>query len=87
MSRRKPVLLINDEGESADARQLLDSQGVEYVVYHISKFEESCCGELPSTKAPSIFAPEGLYKGIEGVRSYLQDRLKPLPQESESAYW
>ena len=87
MASRKPVLLVDDQQDSSDARHLLDSQDIKYVIYHISKFEESCCGELPSTRAPSIFAPEGLYKGIEGVKEYLSDRTKMPEQESESAFW
>lgn len=86
MAKRKPVLFIDDSGNSQKAIRLFDQSGTDYVKYHISKFEESCCGELPTTKAPSVFAPEGIFKGLEGVREYLSkhhDYEKP----SESAYW
>ena len=86
LASRKPVLLVDGKQESNDARRLLDSEGIEYLIYDASKFEDSCCGELPSTKAPSVFAPEGLYKGIEGIKTFLHDRMQPR-KESESAFW
>jgi hypothetical protein len=44
---------------------------IDFMEYHISKFEESCCGELPTTKAPSIIAPEGVFKGIDGIKEFV----------------
>ena len=82
---RKPVLLIDDSQESAAAIKLFQQSSQEYVEYHIKKFEESCCGEIPTTRAPSVFAPEGVFKGLEGVRNYLA--LEKNPETSESAYW
>ncbi|MEO9364016.1 MAG: hypothetical protein ABI348_08965 [Nitrososphaera sp.] len=82
---RKPVLLIDDADESLEAIRLFRESGQQYVEYHIRKFEESCCGELPTTRAPSVFAPEGIFKGIEGVREYLS--AEKQPDTGESAYW
>ncbi|AIC16277.1 hypothetical protein [Nitrososphaera viennensis] len=82
---RKPVLLIDDAKESLEAIRLFRESGQAYVEYHIKKFEESCCGELPTTRAPSVFAPEGIFKGLEGVRDYLS--IEKQPDTGESAYW
>lgn len=82
---RKPVLLIDDATDSLEAIKLFQESGQEYVEYHIKKFEESCCGELPTTRAPSVFAPEGIFKGLEGVRDYLS--IEKQPDTGESAYW
>ncbi|HZT34627.1 MAG TPA: hypothetical protein VFA15_01815 [Nitrososphaera sp.] len=88
MTRRKPVLLIDDGEESRTAVELLSAESVEYVEYHIRKFEESCCGELPTTRAPSIFAPEGLYKGLDGVREFIAAKKNSPPAlETDSSYW
>jgi len=84
--KRKPVLLIDDAEESDQAIQIFDQSGREYVKYHIKKFEESCCGEIPTTITPSVFAPEGIYKGLSGVKEYLSTEIKDS-EFSESAYW
>ena len=68
--KRKPVLLIDGSLDSEKAVALLQSKNIEFVIYDIRKFEESCCGELPTTKAPSVFAPEGVSKGLDGVTNY-----------------
>jgi hypothetical protein len=86
MRKRKPVLLIDDSNDSQAAALLFAEKNIEYVPYHISKFEESCCGELPTTRAPSVFAPDGVFKGLDGVRQYLSVEHKDN-SESESAYW
>ena len=88
MSKRKPVLLIDESDESLKAIDLLKLSGVEYVEYDIKKFEDSCCGELPTTNAPSIFAIEGIFKGLEKINEYISNRSNTDPDlESESAYW
>lgn len=81
------MLLIDDGDESKIATGILASKNIEFVEYHIKKFEESCCGELPTTRAPSVFAPEGVFKGLDGVREYASMEKKPESEESESAYW
>jgi hypothetical protein len=88
LSKRKPILLIDDNEESAMAKKLLSTDKIDFVEYHIKKFEESCCGEIPSTKAPSIFAPEGVFKGLKGVDEFLNiKKQNGAAQESDSAYW
>ncbi|MGA6989373.1 MAG: hypothetical protein WBX81_03085 [Nitrososphaeraceae archaeon] len=88
MSKRKPVLLIDESDESLKAIDLLKLSGIEYVEYDIKKFEDSCCGELPTTNAPSIFAIEGIFKGLEKINEYISNRSNTDPDlESESAYW
>ena len=88
MSRRKPVLLVDESGDSLKAIELLKLSGIEYVEYEIRKFEDSCCGELPTTNAPSLFAIEGTFKGLEKINEYIFNRSSTDSDvESESAYW
>ncbi|MFZ1076341.1 MAG: hypothetical protein WAN47_02795 [Nitrosotalea sp.] len=88
MIKRKPVLLIDGSEKSQEAVILLKTSGIEYVEYDMRKFAESCCGDLPTTKAPSVFAPEGIFKDLEGVREYVNmDRKDSSSTQSESAYW
>ncbi len=92
MKRRKPVLIIDDGSDSLKAMDILREKGVEFVQYDIRKFAESCCSDLPTTKAPSVFAPEGVFKGLRGVEEYvasltLLETKEAIPNESESAYW
>ncbi|HZB80962.1 MAG TPA: hypothetical protein VE264_06775 [Nitrososphaera sp.] len=65
---------------------------MEFVEYDIRKFAECCCGDLPTTKAPSVFAPEGVFKGLRGVEEYITAvselaGKEAIHRESESAYW
>jgi hypothetical protein len=85
--KRKPVLLIDDSKESQEAIMLLKSKGIEYVEYDIRKFAESCCGDIPTTITPSVFAPEGVFKDLDGVREYANMDKNQSSFESESAYW
>jgi hypothetical protein len=39
--------------------------------YHIRKFEESCCVDFPTTRAPALFAPEGIFRNLEGIKEYI----------------
>lgn len=88
MSKRKPVLFIDESDESSKVIDLLNTSGVEYVEYDIKKFEDSCCGELPTTTAPSLFAIEGTFKGLEKINEYIYTRDNTnSDRESESAYW
>ncbi len=87
MARRKPVLLVDGSENSRKAVMLLKERGIEYVEYDMRKFAESCCGDLPTTRAPSVFAPEGIFQDIEGVREYARMDRKEPDAESESAYW
>ena len=61
-------LLVDESDDSKKAVDVFKKSGIEYVGYDIRKFEESCCGELPTTKAPSVFAVEGVFKGLEKIK-------------------
>jgi len=87
MTQRKPVLLIDGSEKSQEAIDLFKSKGIEYVEYDMRKFMESCCGDLPTTKAPSVFAPEGIFKDLDGVKEYVNMERENSPVLSESAYW
>ena len=89
MVKRESVLLVDNSGDSAKAVDLLKRLGIEYIKYDIRKFEESCCGELPTTKAPSLFAVEGVFKGLEKINEYVLLKRDTANSniESESAYW
>jgi hypothetical protein len=66
----------------------LVDNNIEFIEYHVRKFEEDCCVELPTTRAPALFAPEGLFRNLEGIREYLAAEKKNTTSEpSESAYW
>jgi hypothetical protein len=85
---RKPILLVDESDDSLNARDLLKRSDIEYVEYNIKKFEESCCGELPTTKAPSVFAVEGIFKGLEEINEYTSLKREAFSDmQSESAYW
>ena len=89
MVKRKPILLVDESDDSTIAVDLFKRLGIEYVEYNIKKFEESCCGDLPTTKAPSVFAVEGVFKGLEGINEYILLKRNAADSniESESAYW
>jgi hypothetical protein len=86
--KRKPVLLVDDSDDSLSAIDLLKRLDIEYVEYNIKKFGESCCGDLPTTKAPSLFAVEGIFKGLEKSNEYTSLKKDVGSDiQSESAYW
>lgn len=88
MSRRKPVLFIDNSDDSVKAIDLLMFAGIDYVEYDIKKFEDSCCGELSTTNAPSLFAVEGTFKGLDKINEYISNRSNTNSKlEDESAYW
>lgn len=41
--------------------------------------------EVPFTKAPTVFVPEGVFKGLENVKSYFDMEVRDY--ESESVNW
>jgi hypothetical protein len=86
---RKPILLIDESDDSVKAIDLFKRLGIDYVEYNIKKFEESCCcGDLPTTKAPSLFAVEGIFKGLEKINEYILLKKNAASNiQSESAYW
>jgi hypothetical protein len=92
MKNRKPVLIVDYGPDSLKAIKLLRESDIEFVEYDIRKFAESCCGDLPTTKAPSVFAPEGVFKELSGIEEYVASVAavagkKSIQSESESAYW
>jgi hypothetical protein len=88
MKKRKPILLVDDSLLSQRIRKLFCDSEVDFTEYHIKKFGESCCGELPTTKAPAVIASEGIYKEEENIKNYIrhlkenQNKLK-LQQEQQ----
>ena len=84
---RKPVLLVDDTENSRLAIELLEDNNIKFVEYHVRKFKEDCCVELPTTRAPALFAPEGIFRNFEGIKEYLTVEKKNTSETSESAYW
>lgn len=88
MGFRKPVLLIDDTENSRLASEILESSDIEFVEYHITKFEDNCCAGPPTTKAPALFAPEGIFRDLDGIKEYLTvEKNNSSGETSESAYW
>ena len=74
MIKRKAVLLIDDSDESKQAINLVKNSTIDYVEYNIKKFEHTCCADLPTTKVSSIFAIEGVFRELEGIKQYISLR-------------
>ncbi|MDN5847724.1 MAG: hypothetical protein L0H53_15780 [Candidatus Nitrosocosmicus sp.] len=72
MRARKPIILIDDSPQSQKIIELFKKNEIEFVKYHIQKFEENCCGELPTTKAPSVIAAEGIFKEESLIKNYIE---------------
>ena len=72
MPQRKPILIIDDSPNSQRIKNIFNNNKIEFVEYNIKKFEESCCGELPTTKAPSVIAVEGIYKDENRIKEYIE---------------
>ncbi|HZC49295.1 MAG TPA: hypothetical protein VE244_09565 [Nitrososphaeraceae archaeon] len=88
MGKRKPILLVDESDDSMKAIDLFKRLSIDYVEYNIKKFEDSCCGDLPTTKAPSLFAVEGIFKGLEKINEYISLKRDVSSNiDSESAYW
>lgn len=88
-SSRKAVLFIsNSDGEEriAKVRDMLLSAGIEFVEYNIDEEPAGCCGGF-RTETPALFAPEGIFRGVEGIARYIQTRMDGSLYSSESAYW
>lgn len=98
MKKRKPILIVDDSLDSQRIKKKFNENKIDFVEYHIKKFEESCCGELPTTKAPSVIAKEGIFKDEENINNYITllkekqlmmdlDEDNTISHENESAYW
>jgi hypothetical protein len=87
VSRNKPVLFIDNSNDSVRAIDLLMLAGIDYVEYDIKNLEDSCCGELPTTNAPALFAVEGTFKGLEKINEYISNRSDTASElGNESTY-
>jgi predicted phosphodiesterase len=71
VKQRKPILIIDDTHGSQRIKKIFNDNKIEFVEYNIKKFE-SCCGELPTTKAPSVIAVEGIYKDEDKIKEYIK---------------
>lgn len=88
MSGRKPILLTDDSEDSRIAIELFSQKNIDFVEYRIDRFEKGCCGDssgILNIKAPTAFAPEGVFRGLDRVKHY--SCLEKRYYESESAYW
>lgn len=92
MSSSKLILIVDDSEDSLIAKELFSKKKVEYVQYHASKFEANCCGSASNGTGssrlltpPTVFVPEGVFKGLENVKSYFDMELRDY--ESECVNW
>lgn len=85
----KAVLFTDNGAESKRARKFLKQAKIDFVEYDVKDQQElGCCGEGFTTEVPSIFAPEGIFRGMGEIRKYvklMKDR-KHL-EARESAWW
>ncbi|NOJ29984.1 MAG: hypothetical protein DA328_07440 [Nitrososphaeraceae archaeon] len=92
MKKRKPVLLIDDGDDSKMVIDLLKKNNIDHLLFDIKNFETSCCGNLPTTKVPSVIAPEGIFKDIEQIKNYIKNykiiqNNDNEEESSASSYW
>ena len=92
MRARKPIILIDDSPESQRVVKLFLDNEVEFVKFHIGKFEESCCLELPTTKAPAVIAVEGIFRDESVISSYVEFAKRSKSQQgkneqTDSSFW
>lgn len=91
MKHRKPILILDDSTNSQRIRKLFYDNEIDYVEYHIKKFQESCCGELPTTRAPSVIAVDGIYKEEDSIKELINKIKKNKTnwklEDSESSFW
>jgi hypothetical protein len=92
VSTRKPILVVDDSHDSRDAIELFIKKSKDYVEYRLDKFAGTCCGggsdndsNTSKIKAPAVFPPEGVFKGLDEVEKYFNSERRYY--ESESAYW
>ncbi|SPC34795.1 protein of unknown function [Candidatus Nitrosocaldus cavascurensis] len=88
-SSRKAVLFISksdSEEDIAKIRDMLLNAGIEFIEYNIDEEPAGCCGGF-RTETPSLFAPEGIFRGVDGIVGYIKARMDGSLYSSESAYW
>lgn len=83
---RKAILFVDGSNECKKARTMLKRAKIDFVEYEVKEEDQGCCGGF-NTKAPPVFAPEGIFKGIEEIRKYVDIHQHRKHVESESAYW
>jgi hypothetical protein len=90
VSPRKPIFVVDDSDDSRAAIELFIRKSIDNVEYGIDKFAGTCCGggsdddsNTSKIKVPEVFAPEGVFKGLDEVENYNSERRY---YESESAY-
>ena len=71
MNERRPILLIDNTLESHQVKEILIANKINFIEYDIKKFGGDCCAHLQTIQAPSIFAPEGAYKGKDAIKIYI----------------
>jgi len=74
VSTRKPILVVDDSDDSRAAIELFIKKSIDYAEYRLDKFAGTCCGggsdddsNIFKIKAPTVFAPEGVFKGLDEV--------------------
>ncbi len=82
---RKAVLMIDDSYECKKAEELLKDEKIPYIIYKID-YDGGCCGGY-NTRVPAVFAPEGVFKGLDQISEYVEIAKDNIDKESESAYW
>jgi hypothetical protein len=92
VSTRKPILVVDDSDDSRAAIELFIKKSIDNVDYRIDKFAGTCWGggsdddsNTSKIRVPEVFAPEGVFKGLDEVENYFNSERKYY--ESESAYW
>ncbi len=84
---RKAILFIDHSKDCKKTRKILQKAKIDFVEYNVNEqFEPGCCDGF-TTQAPSIFAPEGIFAGIDEIRKYVKMLTNKKHLESESAYW
>ncbi len=83
---RKGVLFISKDEVSKKAKDMLIEAGIEFVEYNVDEEPEGCCGGF-KTETPSLFAPEGIFRGLDEIARYIELRKDNRFYNSESAYW
>lgn len=85
---RKAILFTDDSKECIEAKKILTSAKIGFVEYNSKEIEgeAGCCGGF-TTKTPSIFAPEGIFRGLDEIKRYAEIMKNKKGKISESAYW
>ena len=85
---RKAILFIDDSNSAKKVRKILKNAKIDFVESNVKEqLESGCCGEGFTTKVPSIFAPEGIFKGVSEIKKYVKMLKGKKQVESESIYW